>query len=158
MITCCVQYLGCQRADLQEILTALTAGCSRIHVHTCKCLITSHAHSVKSSRQPWRSLLHRSVKPRDHCIASRPAALVCWPCLLACNTSHPLMSVDDTSSDAQEFVAIAGAEAQRQAEPDAEKRKYPGGAFDPFGLSKNSMVCPFPGPPAGFPLTPPMHR
>jgi len=37
-----------------------------------------------------------------------------------------------------EFVSIAGAEAQRQAEPDAEKRKYPGGAFDPLGLSKDS--------------------
>lgn len=42
----------------------------------------------------------------------------------------------------QEFVAIAGAEAQRQAEPDAEKRKYPGGAFDPLGLSKDSTVRP----------------
>ena len=42
----------------------------------------------------------------------------------------------------QEFVAIAGAEAQRQAEPDPEKRKYPGGAFDPLGLSKDSRVRP----------------
>lgn len=41
----------------------------------------------------------------------------------------------------QEFVAIAGAEAQRNAEPDAEKRKYPGGAFDPLGFSKDSKVC-----------------
>lgn len=40
----------------------------------------------------------------------------------------------------QEFVAIAGAEAQRNAEPDAEKRKYPGGAFDPLGFSKDSKV------------------
>lgn len=40
----------------------------------------------------------------------------------------------------QEFVAIAGAEAQRQAEPDPEKRKYPGGAFDPLGFSKDSKV------------------
>jgi len=39
-----------------------------------------------------------------------------------------------------EFVAIAGAEAQRNAEPDAEKRKYPGGAFDPLGFSKDSKV------------------
>ena len=39
-------------------------------------------------------------------------------------------------------MAIAGAEAQRQAEPDAEKRKYPGGAFDPLGLSKDSKVRP----------------
>ena len=44
----------------------------------------------------------------------------------------------------QEFVAIAGAEAQRQAEPDPEKRKYPGGAFDPLGLSKDSKVRPCP--------------
>ena len=44
------------------------------------------------------------------------------------------------TSAVQEFVAIAGAEAQRQAEPDPEKRKYPGGAFDPLGLSKDSKV------------------
>ncbi len=37
-------------------------------------------------------------------------------------------------------MAIAGAEAQRNAEPDAEKRKYPGGAFDPLGFSKDSKV------------------
>jgi hypothetical protein len=42
--------------------------------------------------------------------------------------------------DLQEFVAIAGAEAQRNAEPDPEKRKYPGGAFDPLGFSKDSKV------------------
>ena len=48
----------------------------------------------------------------------------------------------DVNSPAQEFVAIAGAEAQRQAEPDSEKRKYPGGAFDPLGLSKDSTVRP----------------
>jgi len=42
----------------------------------------------------------------------------------------------------QEFVAIAGAEAQRNAEPDPEKRKYPGGAFDPLGFSKDSKVRP----------------
>lgn len=39
-----------------------------------------------------------------------------------------------------EFVAIAGAEAQRNAEPDPEKRKYPGGAFDPLGFSKDSKA------------------
>lgn len=47
-----------------------------------------------------------------------------------------------TLSALQEFVAIAGAEAQRNAEPDAEKRKYPGGAFDPLGFSKDSKVGP----------------
>ncbi|KAK9837276.1 hypothetical protein WJX81_002876 [Elliptochloris bilobata] len=36
-----------------------------------------------------------------------------------------------------EVVALAGAEVQRNAEPDPEKRKYPGGAFDPVGLSKD---------------------
>jgi len=36
-----------------------------------------------------------------------------------------------------EVVALAGAEAQRNGEPDPEKRKYPGGAFDPVGLSKD---------------------
>ena len=41
-------------------------------------------------------------------------------------------------------MAIAGAEAQRNAEPDAEKRKYPGGAFDPLGFSKDSKVLPHP--------------
>ena len=37
-------------------------------------------------------------------------------------------------------MAIAGAEAQRNAEPDPEKRKYPGGAFDPLGFSKDAKV------------------
>ena len=49
----------------------------------------------------------------------------------------------------QEVIAIAGAEAQRQAEPDPEKRKYPGGAFDPLGFSKDSkvgIVCYLRGP------------
>lgn len=41
---------------------------------------------------------------------------------------------------AQEFVAIAGSEALRNNEPDAEKRKYPGGAFDPLGFTKDSKV------------------
>ena len=40
----------------------------------------------------------------------------------------------------QEFVAIAGAEAPRNAEPDPEKRQYPGGAFDPLGFSKDAKV------------------
>lgn len=33
----------------------------------------------------------------------------------------------------QEFVAMAGAESYRGAQEDPEKRKYPGGAFDPMG-------------------------
>lgn len=37
-----------------------------------------------------------------------------------------------------EFVAIAFVESQRNGEPDPEKRKYPGGAFDPLGFSKDS--------------------
>ena len=42
----------------------------------------------------------------------------------------------------QEFVAIAGSEALRNNEPDSEKRKYPGGAFDPLGFAKDSKVPP----------------
>ena len=42
--------------------------------------------------------------------------------------------------DLQEFVAIAGSEALRNNEPDSEKRKYPGGAFDPLGFAKDSKV------------------
>jgi light-harvesting complex I chlorophyll a/b binding protein 1 len=38
-----------------------------------------------------------------------------------------------------EFVAMAGAEVQRGATQEAEKRKYPGGAFDPFGFSKGNL-------------------
>ena len=51
---------------------------------------------------------------------------------------------------AQEVVALAGAEAQRNAEPDPEKRKYPGGAFDPVGLSKDGKARQAPEP---FPMT-----
>lgn len=36
-----------------------------------------------------------------------------------------------------ELVLMAAAESQRGNETDAEKRKYPGGAFDPFGFSKD---------------------
>eukprot|EP00884_Botryococcus_braunii_P020129 jgi/Botrbrau1/67/Bobra.0022s0060.2 len=47
-----------------------------------------------------------------------------------------------------EVVAMAAAEAARGNEPDAEKRKYPGGAFDPLGFSKDakarSPISPFP--------------
>lgn len=39
---------------------------------------------------------------------------------------------------AVEFVAIAGSEALRNNESDSEKRKYPGGAFDPLGFTKDS--------------------
>lgn len=35
-----------------------------------------------------------------------------------------------------ELVMMAAAESQRGNEADPEKRKYPGGAFDPFGFSK----------------------
>lgn len=35
---------------------------------------------------------------------------------------------------------MAAAEAARGNEPDAEKRKYPGGAFDPLGFSKDAKV------------------
>jgi len=37
------------------------------------------------------------------------------------------------------FILIGGAEAQRNAESDDEKRKYPGGAFDPLGWSKGNL-------------------
>ena len=36
-----------------------------------------------------------------------------------------------------EFLAIAFVEHQRSMEKDPEKKKYPGGAFDPLGYSKN---------------------
>jgi light-harvesting complex I chlorophyll a/b binding protein 1 len=45
---------------------------------------------------------------------------------------------DVATLGAVEFVLMAGAEAQRANEPDAEKRKYPGGAFDPLGFSKDA--------------------
>lgn len=34
---------------------------------------------------------------------------------------------------AVEFAALAWAESQRNNETDPEKKKYPGGAFDPLG-------------------------
>lgn len=37
------------------------------------------------------------------------------------------------------FILVAGAEAQRNGEKDPEKRKYPGGAFDPLGWSKGNL-------------------
>lgn len=39
-----------------------------------------------------------------------------------------------------EFILIAAAEIFRNGESDPEKKKYPGGAFDPLGLSKNSAI------------------
>lgn len=36
-----------------------------------------------------------------------------------------------------EFLAFAFVETQRNAEPDPQKRKYPGGRFDPLGFSQN---------------------
>ena len=36
-----------------------------------------------------------------------------------------------------EFLAIAFVESKRNDETDPEKRKYPGGAFDPLGFSKD---------------------
>jgi len=41
---------------------------------------------------------------------------------------------------AVEFVAVAFAESQRNGEPDPEKRKYPGGPFDPLGFSKGANI------------------
>lgn len=37
---------------------------------------------------------------------------------------------------AVEFVAIAGSETYRNLEKDPEKKRYPGGAFDPLGFAK----------------------
>ena len=38
---------------------------------------------------------------------------------------------------AVEFLAIACVKSKRNEEQDFEKRKYPGGAFDPLGFSKD---------------------
>ncbi|KAG7016284.1 Chlorophyll a-b binding protein 6A, chloroplastic, partial [Cucurbita argyrosperma subsp. argyrosperma] len=38
-----------------------------------------------------------------------------------------------------EFLAIAFVEHQRSMEKDTEKKKYPGGAFDPLGYSKDPV-------------------
>ncbi|GBF95488.1 light-harvesting protein of photosystem I [Raphidocelis subcapitata] len=40
---------------------------------------------------------------------------------------------------AVEFVAMAAAESRRGDESDAAKRIYPGGAFDPMGMSKGNI-------------------
>jgi len=40
---------------------------------------------------------------------------------------------------AVEFVAMAAAESRRGDESDASKRIYPGGAFDPMGMSKGNI-------------------
>ena len=37
----------------------------------------------------------------------------------------------------QEGVAIAFSEAQRNGEPNPDRKLYPGGPFDPLGFSKN---------------------
>ncbi|KAK9803109.1 hypothetical protein WJX73_005338 [Symbiochloris irregularis] len=39
-----------------------------------------------------------------------------------------------------EFVAIGGAEIYRALEKDPEKRKYPGGPFDPLGFAKGASA------------------
>ena len=39
-------------------------------------------------------------------------------------------------------VLFAAAEGARGQEPDAEKRKYPGGSFDPLGWSKDASALP----------------
>jgi light-harvesting complex I chlorophyll a/b binding protein 1 len=41
---------------------------------------------------------------------------------------------------AVEFIAIAFVESQRNGESDPEKRKYPGGPFDPLGFSKGANL------------------
>lgn len=38
-----------------------------------------------------------------------------------------------------EFLSIAFVEHQRSMEKDPEKKKYPGGAFDPLGYSKDPV-------------------
>lgn len=40
----------------------------------------------------------------------------------------------------QELVLMGGAEGMRASESDMEKRMYPGGAFDPMGMSKGNLA------------------
>lgn len=40
-----------------------------------------------------------------------------------------------------QFLTMTIAELYRAGEPDAEKRKYPGGSFDPLGLSDSEDVA-----------------
>lgn len=43
-------------------------------------------------------------------------------------------SCETITCNAQEFVAIAGSEVYRALEKDPEKKRYPGGPFDPLGM------------------------
>ena len=70
--------------------------------------------------------------------------ILCGACVPLPHSSQPRalpftrgLWLSSSTLGLQELVAIAFVEAQRNGEPDKEKKKYPGGPFDPLGFSKN---------------------
>ncbi len=66
---------------------------------------------------------------------ARLTFLAAAPVPLTCPTPPPSHAPGPTP---QEFVAFAAAEGSRNNEPEAIKRVYPGGAFDPLGFAKDA--------------------